>query len=46
MDEEIKALHENQTWNLILLPPTKQLVNCQWVYTEIFSAGSIEHLKA
>jgi len=32
MREEIEALHAQGTWDLVSLPPTKNLVGCKWVY--------------
>ena len=46
MDEEMKALHENRTWDLIPLPLGKQLVSCHWVYpVKYLPDGSVELLK-
>uniref|UniRef100_A0A5B7A035 Reverse transcriptase Ty1/copia-type domain-containing protein n=1 Tax=Davidia involucrata TaxID=16924 RepID=A0A5B7A035_DAVIN len=47
MDEEMSALHKNQTWNLTTLPLGKQIVGCRWVYTDKYlSDGSVDRLKA
>jgi len=47
MDEEMSALHKNQTWELTTLPQGKQAVGCRWVYTvKYLPDGSIERLKA
>lgn len=47
MDEEMSALHKNQTWELTTLPKGKQAVGCRWVYTvKYLPDGSIERLKA
>lgn len=32
MDEEMKALKKNDTWELISLPPKKKPVGCKWVF--------------
>jgi histone deacetylase 1/2 len=32
MQEEIEALLAQGTWDLISLPPAKNLVGCKWVY--------------
>jgi hypothetical protein len=47
MDEEMSALHKNQTWELTALPSGKQTVGCHWVYTiKYLLDGSVERLKA
>jgi hypothetical protein len=46
MDEEMSALHKNQTWELTTLPSGKQTVGCCWVYTiKDLPDGSVERLK-
>ena len=32
MNEEIKYLHDNNTWELIRKPPDSKLVSCKWIY--------------
>jgi hypothetical protein len=32
MKEEHDSLLENQTWDLVPLPPVRKLVRCKWVY--------------
>jgi hypothetical protein len=32
MQEEHESLLENQTWDLVPLPPGRKLVRCKWVY--------------
>jgi hypothetical protein len=32
MNSELQALIDNQTWNLVPLPPRKRPINCKWVY--------------
>ena len=45
MDEEIKALYDNKTWELTVLPPGKPVVGCHWVYTIKFLLdGFVERL--
>ena len=33
MVKEMDAHYSNGTWKLIILPPSKSLVGCRWVYT-------------
>jgi hypothetical protein len=35
MQEEFDSLLENQTWDLVPLPPGRKLVRCKWVYRTI-----------
>ncbi|XP_021807084.1 uncharacterized protein LOC110750984 [Prunus avium] len=47
MQEEIEALHAQGTWDLVPLPPAKNLVGCKWVYRIKKNAdGSIARHKA
>ena len=32
MQEEVEALHKNQTWKLMLLPPRRKTIGNKWVY--------------
>ena len=34
MEEEMKSLHKNQTWDLVQLPKGKKENGCKWVYTK------------
>jgi len=46
MDKDIKALIENNTWNVEELPPKKKLINYKWVFKVKYkSNGSIEVIK-
>ena len=33
MDEEMRALLQNETWEIVELPRDKKIVGCRWVYT-------------
>ncbi|CAA6664260.1 unnamed protein product [Spirodela intermedia] len=47
MNEDMKALRKNDTWELVRLPIGKKVVGCKWVYTiKYHSDGSIERYKA
>ena len=47
MDEEMRALLLNHTWNIVPLPKGKKPVGCRWVYTLKCKAdGSLERYKA
>jgi hypothetical protein len=46
MDEELSILHKIDTWDLVLLPLSKNVVGCRWVYKfKTNSDGSIERYK-
>jgi hypothetical protein len=32
MQEEIEALHKNNTWDLVLLPQGRKAIGNKWVY--------------
>lgn len=42
MDEEYNSLIENQTWDLVPLPPRYKLVRCKWFYRTKKSADGHE----
>ena len=47
MIEEMDALTDNGTWDLVRLPAGKKSIGCQWVFTvKVNSDGSIARLKA
>jgi transposase InsO family protein len=47
MKEELDALHKNNTWDLVDLPPGKSVVRCKWVYKiKTCSDGTVDRYKA
>ena len=47
MEEELRALEENRTWDIVNLPPMKKPKGCRWVFTmKYLSDGKIERYKA
>ena len=47
MAEELTALHQTHTWDLVSLPPGKHTIGCRWVYKIKTKAdGSVERYKA
>ena len=47
MEEELRALEVNQTWDIVNLPPMKKPIECRWVFTvKYLSDGNIERHKA
>ncbi|CAL9009341.1 unnamed protein product, partial [Prunus brigantina] len=47
MDEELRALRKNSTWELVELPRGKKVVGCKWVFTIKHKAdGSVDRYKA
>jgi hypothetical protein len=37
--DEMKALQDNNTWELITLPDEKKTVGCKWVFTVKYKAN-------
>ncbi|KAH9754441.1 hypothetical protein KPL71_015444 [Citrus sinensis] len=47
MNDEMRSLQKNQTWELVDPPPGKKPVGCRWIYTIKYKADdSIERYKA
>src|SRR6516165_7589582 len=47
MVEEMTALHNNGTWELVPLPPGHSTVGCRWVYAiKVGLDGQVDRLKA
>lgn len=43
---EMQALEYSGTWQLVPLPPGKQVVRCRWVYAiKVGPSGEVNHLK-
>lgn len=46
-DAEIRALQDNNTWELVELPPSKIPIGCKWVYKiKLKVDGTVERYKA
>ena len=47
MDEELNALHQNQTWTITDLPKGKKAIGCKWIFkTKLNADGTINKYKA
>ena len=47
MIEEMDALTDNGTWDLVCLPARKKAIGCRWVFiVKVNPDGSIAQLKA
>ncbi|KAK9069971.1 hypothetical protein SSX86_010369 [Deinandra increscens subsp. villosa] len=47
MNDEIEALHRNDTWTLVDLPKDRKPIGCKWIYKIKYkSSGEIERYKA
>ena len=47
MDEEIEAIKNNDTWDLVDFPKDKNLIGVKWVYkTKLNEKGEIDRFKA
>ncbi|GKC15825.1 ribonuclease H-like domain-containing protein, partial [Tanacetum coccineum] len=47
MNEEMQALYENNTWDLVELPRNRRAIGSKWVYkTKLKSTGEIDRYKA
>ena len=46
MVDEMVALHSNDSWDLVSLPPGKSTVECRWVYiVKVGLDGQVDRLK-
>ena len=47
MDEEIKALNANHTWDFVSLPSNTSVIGSKWVYTiKVKPDGTLDRYKA
>ena len=47
MDEEIKSIEKNQTWNLVVLPAGAKKIGVKWIYkTKLNESGEVDKYKA
>ncbi|KAM3339401.1 hypothetical protein P3S68_029270 [Capsicum galapagoense] len=47
MEEELLALKENDTWNIVSCPSNVHLIGCKWVYSiKLHSDGTLDRYKA
>ena len=47
MNEEMRALEKNQTWEIVELLKRKRPIECKWVFTITYKAnGTLERYKA
>ena len=47
MIEEMDALNDSGTWDLVQLTPTKEAIECRWVFAvKVNSDNSVARLKA
>ena len=47
MNEEIRALEKNETWEIVEKPKDKKAVGCRWIYTVKYqSDGTLDRYKA
>lgn len=47
MDSEIQELHNNNTWTLVPVDPSMNILTCKWVFQQKMNeAGIVECFKA
>ncbi|PHT31436.1 hypothetical protein CQW23_27773 [Capsicum baccatum] len=47
MKQEVKALEDDHTWEVVYMPPDKNIIGSKWVYKVKYKAnGEIERFKA
>ena len=42
MQDEFNSLQENETWELVSLPPKRKLVQCKWVFQKKIAADGYD----
>lgn len=46
MQAKLHALNQNDTWDILTLPPGKKSIGCKWVYKiKLKSEGSLESIR-
>lgn len=43
--KEIKSFHHNRTWILVPLPPSKEVVDCKWIFRVKESMPSFKPIR-
>ena len=47
MQEELQALKENHTWDVVPCSPSMRPIGCKWVYSiKLHSDGTLDRYKA
>jgi hypothetical protein len=47
MDEELRALQDNHTWDVVPCPSNVKAIGCKWVYSiKLRSDGTLDRYKA
>jgi hypothetical protein len=47
MDEELRALQDNHTWDVVPCPSNVKAIGCKWVYAvKLRSDGTLDRYKA
>ena len=47
MDEELQALQDNHTWDVVPYPSNVKAIGCKWVYlSKLHSDGTLDRYRA